>query len=147
MLKGGDTIHADVIVGADGKDLMSAPIGNLRKDRIHLIYWDLGLWSGLRNVLLGKNSPPTETGDLAYRGTFSLAQLQSFNDPRLDELCSRKAVTLWLGPEKHAVFYPVRAGKEFNLVLVRPDNLPKGERQAEGDIAEMRDSFDGWDPM
>ena len=45
------------------------------------------------------------------------------------------------------IIYPVRAGKEFNLVLVRPDNLPKGERQAEGDLAEMRESFEGWDPM
>jgi salicylate hydroxylase len=107
----------------------------------------LGLWSTLRDNILNKSSPPVETGDLAYRGIFSLAQLQGLNEPRLDELLSKKVMTTWLGPNKHAVFYPVRGGKEFNLVLLRPDNLPSGVRQANADLEEMRVSFNGWDEL
>ena len=52
-----------------------------------------------------------------------------------------------MGPQKHCVFYPLRSGTEFNLVLLRPDNLPPNVRAAEGDISEMRAAFEGWDPM
>ncbi|MAD87810.1 MAG: hypothetical protein CL912_33030 [Deltaproteobacteria bacterium] len=90
---------------------------------------------------------PQETGDLAYRGTFSKEKLLGLHNPRVADLCSRKSVTVWLGPDKHAVFYPVRSGQEFNMVLVRPDNLSKNERTSPGDIGEMRESFKGWDTM
>ncbi|KAH8807753.1 putative salicylate hydroxylase [Xylogone sp. PMI_703] len=116
-------INADVIVGADG------------------------LWSELRNVVLKNPVNPTETGDLAYRGTFTRSQLLALNDNRITELCNQKVITCWLGPDKHSVFYPVRGGKEFNLVLLRPDNLPKGARTVKGDIDEMRDTFKGWDEI
>lgn len=46
QLKDGRVFEADVIVGADG------------------------LWSVMRNEVLGRTSAPNETGDLAYRGTF-----------------------------------------------------------------------------
>lgn len=52
---------------------------------------------------------------------------------------------MWVGPQKHTVFYPVRGGKEFNLVLIRPDNMAPGERHIEGDVGEMRQSYEGWD--
>jgi salicylate hydroxylase len=54
-------------------------------------------------------------------------------------------VRLWMGPDKHAVFYPVKGGEQFNLVLLRPDNLQPQLRTAEGDISEMKASFEGWD--
>jgi len=97
--------------------------------------------------MLGNYFPPQETGDLAYRGTFSREQLHALKDPKVEELCALKAVSVWYGPEKHAVFYPVRAGQEFNLVLLRPDNLEVGARVKEGDIGEMRATFEGWDPV
>lgn len=104
-----------------------------------------GLWSVCREQVLSSPSPPTETGDLAYRGTFSREQLEALNDPSVSELCSRAACTVWFGPKRHAVFYPVRAGSQFNLVLLRPDDLPQGVRTIAGDISEMRASFEGWD--
>lgn len=90
-------------------------------------------------------SPPVETGDLAYRATFSKTQLLGINDAHVVELCSSKSVNIWFGPEKHAVFYPVHGGEEFNLVLIRPDNIPPSERTVQADIDEMRLTFDGWD--
>lgn len=88
-----------------------------------------------------------DTGDLAYRATFSRKQLDDLNDERISELCGRNSVTVWLGPHRHAVFYPLSKDQLFNLVLIRPDNLPQGVRQMEGDIHEMRASFEGWDEM
>ncbi|KAF2211245.1 hypothetical protein CERZMDRAFT_112698 [Cercospora zeae-maydis SCOH1-5] len=123
IMADGSIMKADVVIGADG------------------------LWSSLRGSFVNKPSPPSETGELAYRATFARSQLEALNDPRVEELCGRKCVTLWLGPEKHCVFYPIRAGSSFNLVLTRPDNLPSGTRTAEGDLSEMRATFEGWDPM
>ncbi|KAL3300740.1 salicylate hydroxylase [Colletotrichum asianum] len=120
-LEDGDDISGDVIIGADG------------------------LYSICRNQLLGTPSSAVETGDLAYRASFPAEQLKTLNDGAVDELCSRKQVTVWVGPQKHTVFYPVRDGKEFNLVLIRPDNMAPGERHIEGDVGEMRQSYEGWD--
>ncbi|KAJ9608062.1 hypothetical protein H2200_007050 [Cladophialophora chaetospira] len=123
ILSDGDIIKGDVIVGADG------------------------LWSSTRDAILGRPSPPTETGDLAYRATFSRKQLLELNDPRVEELCSSEKVTVWMGPDRHSVFYPLRGGSEFNLVLIRPDNLPAGVRTTQGDLDEMRLTFEGWDEI
>lgn len=54
---------------------------------------------------------------------------------------------MWIGPESHAVFYPVRRGQEFNLVMTRPDDLPAGVKTKMGDIQGMRRVFEGWDPV
>ncbi|KAG0652763.1 Oosporein biosynthesis 4 [Hyphodiscus hymeniophilus] len=121
-LRNGQILDADVIVGADG------------------------LWSHLREQVLGHPNPPEETGDLAYRGTFSRTQLENFQDPIVDAIINDNKQHLWMGPGKHCSFYPVRGGTEFNLVLLRPDNLPAGARTAAGDVLEMRSTFDDWDP-
>ena len=52
-----------------------------------------------------------------------------------------------MGPERHCVFYSINMGKDFNLVLLRPDNMPVGARTAQGDVDEMRESFRGWDSV
>jgi len=103
------------------------------------------LWSTTRDKLLGTLSPPVETGDLAYRATFDRAELLAMADVRVTELCSRKSVNIWFGPDRHAVFYPVHGGEQFNLVLLRPDNIPPSARTVQADIEEMRSTFDGWD--
>jgi salicylate hydroxylase len=54
---------------------------------------------------------------------------------------------MWLGPKNHAVFYPVRNGAMFNLVLLKPDDMETGKKTEPGDLQEMLDSFAGWDPM
>ncbi|KZL87255.1 salicylate hydroxylase [Colletotrichum incanum] len=121
MLEDGDVVGADVLIGADG------------------------LYSTCRDVLLGSPSSLVETGELAYRSTLALDSLKALNDPLVDELCIRKQVTIWLGPGKHAVFYPVRGGQEFNLVLSSPDDLGHGMRRVDGKIEEMRENYKGWD--
>jgi len=94
QLKDGRVVEADVIVGADG------------------------LWSVMRNEVLGSTSAPNETGDLAYRGTFRAEQLRDCRDARVEEVLNAADLQLWMGPGKHVVFYPVRNKEEFNLVLM-----------------------------
>lgn len=77
-----------------------------------------GLWSGLREHVLGRPFAPLETGDLAYRGTFTREQLEAFKDKRVDKLLEKSNVQVWLGPGRHAVFYPLRDKSEYNLVLL-----------------------------
>ncbi|TQW01407.1 salicylate hydroxylase [Cordyceps javanica] len=121
ILKSNEKISADVIIGADG------------------------LWSMTRDSILECRSPPTATGDLAYRVTISAEQIESLNDASVSELCSQSGVKTWLGPRSHCVFYPLKHGSEFNIVLLVPDNLEHGVKRAEGDVDEMRALFEGWD--
>ncbi|RAL12847.1 FAD/NAD(P)-binding domain-containing protein [Aspergillus homomorphus CBS 101889] len=122
-LRGGERISGDLLVGADG------------------------LWSQVRGWVVGEGIAPRETGDLAYRAVIPATQLQALreSDAKVDELCRKVAVTSYLGPEKHTIFYPVRGGREYNLVLLRPDNLPAGARKEEAGVREMRESYAGWD--
>ncbi|KAF9890434.1 hypothetical protein FE257_005839 [Aspergillus nanangensis] len=123
LLANGEKVSADVIVGADG------------------------LWSQTRSTILDQPSPPYETGDLAYRATFARQSLLALSHPRIQDLVNASAVTLWAGPRGHSVFYPVKNGTLFNLVLLRPDNMPDGTRTMTGSIEEMRNWFEGWDPV
>ncbi|CDM34512.1 Monooxygenase, FAD-binding [Penicillium roqueforti FM164] len=124
VLKDGRRFHPDMIIGADG------------------------LWSTMREFIMDGPSPPLETGDLAYRGMFSLQELTVLNDPDVEKLVAASDVQVWMGPEKHVAFYPIRNKTEFNLLTESscPDDLPKGSRTSEGDLKEMRSHFDGWDP-
>ncbi|KAK4943605.1 hypothetical protein LTR10_016900 [Elasticomyces elasticus] len=122
LMKNKDPITADVVVGADG------------------------LWSGLREYVLGYPKPPLETGDLAYRGTFTREQLKAFKNERVNEIMEAANVQVWLGSNRHAVFYPLRDKTEYNLVLLVADDLPPGMRTAQGNLEEMAANFEGWDP-
>lgn len=94
VLQTAEEVFGDAIIGADG------------------------LWSSVRTAVLGAESPPSETGDLAYRGTFTAAQLYASEKREIGELLENSDVQVWLGPEKHVVFYPLNASSEYNLVLV-----------------------------
>ncbi|KAF6823028.1 salicylate hydroxylase [Colletotrichum plurivorum] len=117
-LEDGDDISGDVIIGADG------------------------LYSVCRDQLLGSPSPAVETSDLAYRVTLPLDYLKTLGDPRIDEFCARKQVTVWLGPSRHATFCPVRGGRELNLTLLKQDDA---EGHGDGDVGKMKQAFEGWD--
>ncbi|PYH49798.1 putative salicylate hydroxylase [Aspergillus saccharolyticus JOP 1030-1] len=118
---GGEGVRGDVVLGADG------------------------LWSQVRDWVIGGYTPQ-ETGDLAYRAVIPKEELDALHSEDVDELCRRVAVTSYIGPQKHTIFYPVRGGREYNLVLLRPDDLPPGKRREEAGVQEMRESYAGWDP-
>lgn len=106
-----------------------------------------GLWSALRNTIIDDKVEPTETGDLAYRGTFTREQLEALGDDDVKAFCKTQQLNMWLGPLNHAVFYPIRGGSLYNLVLLKPDDMESGQRSVIGDLDQMLDAFKGWDPM
>jgi salicylate hydroxylase len=55
---------------------------------------------------------------MAYRGTFSRTELQGLRNERIDMILEQSNVQVWVGPGKHAVFYPLRDHTEYNLVLL-----------------------------
>ncbi|XXG95714.1 hypothetical protein Hte_001984 [Hypoxylon texense] len=115
----GQTVQGDVVLGADG------------------------LWSRTRNFLLRQPLTPKPTGDLAYR---IILDLDDIGDPELRELVSNPSVNFWVGPESHVVGYSLRQGRTYNLVLLRPDDLPEDVSRAAADVDEMRKLFEPWDP-
>lgn len=129
----GRTFSGDLVVGADGIN------------------------SKLRETLLGREDPPIPTGDLAYRLLLDTNRMR--HDPDLRKFIEEPQVNYWIGPEKHAVNYVLRAKAAtsdtyldepnllFNMVLLVPDDLPTdGANTLEGNIEEMRAHFADWDP-
>ncbi|KAH6685501.1 hypothetical protein F5X68DRAFT_154692 [Plectosphaerella plurivora] len=116
----GDIITGDLIVAADG------------------------LWSKARSAVLGKPSPPIPTGDLAYRIVLKTKDLE---DPELLEFMRKPRVRLWVGPECHAIYYPLRDNSMANIVLLVPDNLPDNVAKMAGSLSEMKEIFAKWDPL
>ena len=77
-----------------------------------------GLWSNTRQQLLEEFSegPPHSTGHLAYRVLIKQADLP--------ERLRSQSVTAWLGPNMHAVQYPVRGGEWLNVVVFVHGDVP-----------------------
>ncbi|OBT97710.1 hypothetical protein VE01_05027 [Pseudogymnoascus verrucosus] len=120
ILQGGEEVHADLIIAADG------------------------LWSRCRSSMLGYIASPTPTGDLAYRIVLNFDQVK---DPEVLRFLSKPQVHLWAGPDCHAIYYPLRNNTMCNIVLLVPDNLPENVARAPGSIDEMKEIFRNWDPI
>jgi salicylate hydroxylase len=112
--------------------------------RTDLVVGADGLWSRTRECFLGIADQPKPTGDLAYRIVLSLDQIE---EPALRDWINHAEVHFWIGPGAHAVGYSLKAGKMYNLVLLVPDDLPPGVAKQPGNVAEMKQLFEGWDPV
>ncbi|KAE9574495.1 FAD-dependent monooxygenase OpS4 [Colletotrichum fructicola] len=121
-LENGSIIHGDVVLLADG------------------------LWSTIRSEFAGKDHPPIATGDLAYRLLISVDELSGPDKDELREFISRPALNFWIGPSSHVVGYSLREGTMFNLVFLRPDDLPGGVSRTGGTQAEISSALP-WDPL
>lgn len=120
VLGSGEVRSADLLIGADG------------------------VFSELRNLMLGFEDPPTKTGDLAYRLLLDTEDMM--DDSELADLVHNPQVNYWLGPDAHAVNYVLRGGKLFNMVLLVPDDIPEGPPTVEGNVEEMQAYYRDWDP-
>jgi salicylate hydroxylase len=62
------------------------------------------------------------------------------------DVALRPVQTLWLGPGRHLVHYPISAGRLVNVVAFVPAGDWRTESwTADGDIADLRAEFEGWD--
>ncbi|MDD0815666.1 FAD-dependent monooxygenase [Curvibacter sp. HBC28] len=93
-------------VGPEGVSLKTGPQKYVEGD---VLVGADGLWSGVRQALLGVQ-PPRVTGHLAFRAMLPQA--------RFPAALRSSSVTAWLGPDLHVVAYPVRAGEWLNVVAI-----------------------------
>jgi salicylate hydroxylase len=69
-----------------------------------------GLWSTVRKQVLENDVPPRVTGHLAFRAMVPQSELP--------QALRTQVVTAWMGPDFHAVHYPVRSGEWLNVVCI-----------------------------
>ncbi|MGY1814824.1 FAD-dependent monooxygenase [Blastococcus sp. SYSU D00820] len=83
-------------------------------------------------------SPATFSGMCAFRATVPAAEAPEFS--------RRRAQTLWIGPGRHLVHYPISAGAAVNLVAFAPAGEDTVESwSATATVAEFLAEFAGWD--
>ena len=59
----------------------------------------------------------------------------------------RPVQSLWLGPGRHFVHYPISGGRLVNVVAIVPAGHWRTESwTAKGNVDDMAAEFDGWDP-
>jgi salicylate hydroxylase len=62
------------------------------------------------------------------------------------EMALRPVQTLWLGPGRHFVHYPISRGTLVNVVAIVPAGDWRNESwMADGEISDLIDEFAGWD--
>ncbi|KAI0631870.1 FAD/NAD-P-binding domain-containing protein [Trametes polyzona] len=119
-LASGEVVHGDLIIGADGVKSM------------------------IQGVVLGYTNPAEPTGDAAYRAIIPSELL--LKDPELKGFVEVPEMTGWMGPERHIMAYNIRAKKEFNIVLIHPDDGSVESWTAEGNADKMRADFADFEP-
>ncbi|KDQ50681.1 hypothetical protein JAAARDRAFT_41875 [Jaapia argillacea MUCL 33604] len=119
-LASGEVIKGDMIVGCDG------------------------VKSCIREVVLGKKVVADPTGDAAYRAIIPTDLM--LQDPELRPFVETPEMTAWMAPGRHLMAYNIRAKKEFNLVLLHPDDGSVESWTAEGSADKMRTDFGDFEP-
>ena len=123
----GETLTADLIICADG------------------------IKSAVRNIINGSPIEPQDTGDVAYRVLVPAEHLR--NDPELQPLLEGGIAMHWLGPEAHAVGYPLRGGELYNIIIDITHDTDVGrpigdeEWRSQADNTELVKRFADWCPQ
>lgn len=120
-LTNGETIHADIIVGADG------------------------IKSVIRAHILDKPVQPRLYGECAYRATVPAEELLA--EPELRRFIEQPRANCWIGPGRHLMAYPIQNRTKYNLVMVHPGLAVQDRWNESGDLKEMVENFENWDPL
>jgi salicylate hydroxylase len=123
---------------------------DLRQNGVHLRFADGsrieadvvigadGVHSSVRNAV-AEPAPPEYSGICAFRTIVPADAAPDF--------ALRPAQTLWLGPERHFVHYPINGGQAVNVVAFAPAGDYTDESwSATATIEEFHAEFAGWDP-
>lgn len=90
-----------------------------------------GVRSRVRTIVRG-GPPARYTGRIAYRTTMPI-------DMAPEEL--RQSTGLWLSPKAHVVHYPIRAGREWNVVAIVEDGWTDESWSVPADRDEVVQAF------
>src|SRR5690606_14130699 len=95
-----------------------------------------GIHSVIRERIV-QPTPPTFSRLCAYRGLVPIEKTPLAGQP--------PALTIWLGPYRHFVHYPVSGGRLLNFVAVVPSEEWTVESwSADGSVEELKAEFAGW---
>jgi salicylate hydroxylase len=95
-----------------------------------------GLWSTLR-TRLGHDGAPRFAGRTAWRAVVPVE--------RVAERFRAPSTHLWLGADAHLVHYPIKAGREINIVAIVGDDWQAAGWSSAGTRDELIGCFAGWD--
>ncbi|GKZ71686.1 hypothetical protein AnigIFM50267_007728 [Aspergillus niger] len=117
ILEDGESLQGDVVIKADG---------NIAS----------------KSLSQETSSPSTATEtETIYQTTISRKHLEALNNPKIDELWQgRHSTTAWLGPNQHAIFYPVRHGQTYILNIYHTNTDSKSTT-----IPTAQEICTGWD--
>ncbi|KAJ7254829.1 salicylate hydroxylase [Mycena rebaudengoi] len=109
-----------------------------------------GIKSAVRSAVNGHPVDPVDTGDVAYRILVPAAPLLA--DPEMRHLVTDAWAVHWMGPEGHAVGYPLRGGQLYNVIIDVTHRTDLGapidfdEWRREADNTHLVERFAGWCP-
>ena len=107
-----------------------------------------GIKSTVRNAINGTPIEPMDTGDVAYRIIVPAEPL--LNDPEMRHLVTEPWAVHWMGPEAHAVGYPLRGGKLYNIIIDTTHATDRGEPvgedewKSQANHGELLERFQDW---
>jgi salicylate hydroxylase len=139
-----DTIADGVVrpgldcVGADqDDDGVNLRFADGTSHRADVVIGADGLGSQLRRLVSA--GVPRFSGKAAWRVLVPAEAVPDLAEP--------PTLRMWLGPGKHAVSYPVSAGRLLNLAAALPATIADTESWTrEGPADELAAALDGWDP-
>lgn len=97
-----------------------------------------GIKSSVRAEINSVPIEPRDTGDVAYRIVVPSGPL--LEDPETRHLVTEPWATHWIGPEAHAVGYPLRGGEQYNIIIDITHHTDIGEPVREGDWMKATDN-------
>ena len=108
--------------------------GTIEEHGVALVGAD-GLWSTMR-AKLGDRRPPRFRHRTAWRALIDAE--------RVAPALRGPATFLWLGADAHLVHYPVKAGRQINVVAIVRDSRPMRGWSSLGARADLLARFSGW---
>ena len=109
---GGTDLHLDSRVLHVMQDAQRVQLDTVQDQHFEapLLVGADGLWSQVRAHVVAGDVPPRVTGHLAFRAMLPQSALPA--------ALRSDVVTAWMGPDFHAVHYPVRGGEWLNVVCI-----------------------------
>jgi salicylate hydroxylase len=127
--------HRCTAIAEEGDEVV-AMFGNGASVRADALIGADGIHSVIHDSILPPE-PATFSGLSAYR-----ALVPAESAPKLTR---RPVTTLWLGPHRHFVHYPVSAGHEINIVSCNPaGDFAEESWTADGRVEDLAAEYAGW---
>jgi salicylate hydroxylase len=128
--------HRCVAIAKDGDEVV-ASFENGATVRADAVIGADGIHSVVHDSILPPE-PATFSGLAAYRALVPASEAP--------DVARRPVTTLWLGPDRHFVHYPVSAGEEINIVSCNPaGDFAEESWTADGRVDDLAAEYDGWD--